>query len=168
MHPAAPASLRAYIGLGSNLGDSGATLRAALEELAALSGVQRCTASPFYRSAPVDASGPDFINAAAMLCTTLAPLQLLDALQAIELRHGRERPYRNAPRTLDLDLLLYGDIVMDTQRLVLPHPRMHERAFVLRPLQDLAPSIALPQGPISDLIDVVAGQQIERMPAGMP
>lgn len=158
-------SLRAYIGLGSNLGDSGATLRIALKEIAALHGVQACSASPYYRSAPVDASGPDFVNAVAALDTTLEPLQLLDALQAIELSHGRERPYRNAPRTLDLDLLLHGDVVMDTQRLVLPHPRMHERAFVLRPLQDLAPSIVLPQGPIGELIARVAGQEIERLPA---
>jgi len=163
-----PAPMRAYIGLGSNLGDSGATLRAALGEIAAVPGVQACKASPFYRSAPVDASGPDFINAAAVLSTTLEPLQLLDALQAIELEHGRERPYRNAPRTLDLDLLLYGDVVMDTQRLILPHPRMHERAFVLRPLRDLAPSLALPQGSIGDLIAGVAGQAIERLPAGIP
>ena len=163
-----PPPIRAYIGLGSNLGDSGATLHAALGEIAALPDVQTCTASPFYRSAPVDASGPDFINAVAALDTTLEPLQLLDALQAIELKHGRERPYRNAPRTLDLDLLLYGDVAMDTQRLVLPHPRMHERAFVLRPLRDLAPSIALPQGPIGDLIAGAAGQEIERLPAGIP
>jgi 2-amino-4-hydroxy-6-hydroxymethyldihydropteridine diphosphokinase len=165
---APPAGIRAYIGLGSNLGDSGATLRAALKEIAVLPGVQSCAVSPFYRSAPVDASGPDFINAAAMLCTTLAPLQLLDALQAIELKHGRERPYRNAPRTLDLDLLLYGDVVMDTQRLILPHPRMHERAFVLRPLQDLTPSITLPQGPIGELVAAAAGQAIARLPAGTP
>lgn len=154
----------AYIGLGSNLGDSGATLRTALEEIAALPGVHACTASPFYRSAPVDASGPDFINAVALLCTTLAPLPLLEALQSIELGHGRERPYRNAPRTLDLDLLLHGDAAMNTQRLILPHPRMHERAFVLRPLRDLTPSIVLPQGPIDALVDAVAGQKIERLP----
>ncbi|MGN6579802.1 MAG: 2-amino-4-hydroxy-6-hydroxymethyldihydropteridine diphosphokinase [Bordetella sp.] len=166
MHPArCSAPIQAYIGLGSNLGDSGATLRTALREIAALSGVQACTVSPFYRSAPVDASGPDFINAAALLATTLEPLSLLDALQAIELRHGRQRPYRNAPRTLDLDLLLHGDAVLDTPRLILPHPRMHERAFVLRPLQDLAPTIVLPQGPIGDLIAGVAGQAIERLPA---
>lgn len=158
------ASVRVYIGLGSNLGDSGATLRAALAEIAALPGVQRCTVSPFYRSAPVDATGPDFVNAAAVLDTTLAPLQLLDALQAIELRHCRERPYRNAPRTLDLDLLLYGDEVMDTARLVLPHPRMHERAFVLLPLRDLAPHRVLAQGSLDSLIAKVADQAIERLP----
>jgi len=158
------ASARAYIGLGSNLGDSGATLRAALAEIAALPGVQSCEVSPFYRSAPVDAAGPDFINAVAVLDTTLAPLPLLDALQAIELRHGRERPYRHAPRTLDLDLLLYGDAVMDTARLALPHPRMHERAFVLKPLRDLAPRLVLAQGTLDELIAKVAGQAIERLP----
>lgn len=156
-------SVRAYVGLGSNLGDSGATLHAALAELAALPGVQACTVSPFYRSAPVDAGGPDFINAVAALDTTLAPLALLDALQALELRHGRERPYRHAPRTLDLDLLLHGDTRLDTRRLVLPHPRMHERAFVLRPLRDLAPTLALAQGGLDTLIARVADQRIERL-----
>ncbi|WP_019936665.1 2-amino-4-hydroxy-6-hydroxymethyldihydropteridine diphosphokinase [Bordetella sp. FB-8] len=163
---APPASIRAYIGLGSNLGDSGATLRAALQEISALPDVQACTASPFYRSAPVDASGPDFVNAVASLDTTLAPLQLLDRLQAIEQKHGRKRPYRNAPRTLDLDLLLYGEVSMSTQRLILPHPRMHERAFVLRPLRDLAPSAALPRGSLDALIAGIADQAIERLPAG--
>lgn len=152
--------VHAYVGLGSNLGDSGATLRAALAEIAAVPGVSSCTASPFYRSAPVDASGPDFINAVALIATTLAPLDLLDALQAIELAHGRERPYRNAPRTLDLDLLLYGDVSMDTARLVLPHPRMHERAFVLRPLRDLAPGLVLPQGRVDALLASLADQAI--------
>jgi len=155
--------VRAYVGLGSNLGDSGATLHAALAELAALPGVQACVASPFYRSAPVDAGGPDFINAVAALDTTLAPLALLDALQALELRHGRERPYRHAPRTLDLDLLLHGDTRLDTERLVLPHPRMHERAFVLRPLRDLAPTLTLAQGGLDTLIAQVADQRIERL-----
>lgn len=165
MHSAAhSASIRAYVGLGSNLGDSGATLRAALAEIAALPGVRTCAASPFYRSAPVDASGPDFINAAAALDATLEPLQLLDALQAIELKHGRERPYRNAPRTLDLDLLLYGDVSMNTERLILPHPRMHERAFVLRPLLDLAPQLALPRGNIAHLLERIVNQEIERLP----
>ncbi|HEY0294014.1 MAG TPA: 2-amino-4-hydroxy-6-hydroxymethyldihydropteridine diphosphokinase [Bordetella sp.] len=155
--------MRAYIGLGSNLGDSGTTLRTALADIAALPGIQACAASPFYRSAPVDASGPDFINAVAALDTTLAPLDLLDALQAIELAHGRQRPYRNAPRTLDLDLLLYGNVAMATERLTLPHPRMHERAFVLRPLHDLAPHLALPSGDISDLLKQTADQQITRL-----
>ncbi|MHA7122077.1 2-amino-4-hydroxy-6-hydroxymethyldihydropteridine diphosphokinase [Achromobacter xylosoxidans] len=137
------APVRAYIGLGANLGDSAATLRSVLAELAATDGIIAVTASPFYRTAPVDATGPDFVNAVAALDTTLAPLDLLDLLQALELRHGRERPYRNAPRTLDLDLLLHGDAAMAHERLVLPHPRMQLRAFVLRPLRDLAPTLTL-------------------------
>jgi 2-amino-4-hydroxy-6-hydroxymethyldihydropteridine diphosphokinase len=95
-----------------------------------------------WRSAPVDAGGPDFLNAVAALDTALSPLELLDALQAIELAHGRERPYRNAPRTLDLDLLLYGDVTLATPRLTLPHPRLGERAFVLQPLLEIAPKLS--------------------------
>jgi 2-amino-4-hydroxy-6-hydroxymethyldihydropteridine diphosphokinase len=158
-----PPLCTAYIGLGSNLGDSGETLRAALKEIEALPGVTACRASPFYRSAPVDATGPDFINAVAELQAYAEPLSLLDGLQAIELKHGRERPYRNAPRTLDLDLLLYGEVAMDTPRLVLPHPRMHERAFVLKPLRDLAPQLVLAQGTLDSLIAKVADQAIERL-----
>ncbi len=136
----ATAPARAYVGLGANLGDGAATLRQVLAELRDTEGVLAVTASPFYRSAPVEATGPDFVNAVAALDTRLAPLALLDALQALENRHGRQRPYKNAPRTLDLDLLLYGDTAMAHERLSLPHPRMHQRAFVLLPLRDLAPT----------------------------
>ncbi|AZY48260.1 2-amino-4-hydroxy-6-hydroxymethyldihydropteridine diphosphokinase [Bordetella avium] len=156
-------SVRAYIGLGANLGDGPATLRAVLAEISALSGVRRCEASPFYRSAPVEASGPDFTNAAAALDTTLTPLELLDALQDLERCHGRQRPYKNAPRTLDLDLLIYGDLVMDTPRLVLPHPRLHERAFVLYPLRDIAPTLRFAQGTYCDLLRALNDQAIERL-----
>ncbi len=155
---------RAYIGLGANLGDAQATLRAVLHELAATPGILACRSSSLYRSAPVDAAGPDFINAVAAIDTTLAPLALLDALQALETRHGRERPYKNAPRTLDLDLLLYGATAMDTPRLCLPHPRMHQRAFVLAPLGELAPELVLPQGPLQALLAQLADQPIERLP----
>ncbi|MGH8815272.1 MAG: 2-amino-4-hydroxy-6-hydroxymethyldihydropteridine diphosphokinase, partial [Achromobacter pestifer] len=113
---------RAYIGLGANLGDSAATLRTVLAELQATDGIAAVTASPFYRSAPVDATGPDFVNAVATLDTSLPPLALLDVLQALENRHGRQRPYKNAPRTLDLDLLIHGDARLDHERLILPHP----------------------------------------------
>ncbi|WP_459617107.1 2-amino-4-hydroxy-6-hydroxymethyldihydropteridine diphosphokinase [Bordetella sp. 2513F-2] len=160
----AAAAARAYVGLGSNLGDSRATLDTVLAELAAASGIRACRPSPYYRSAPVDAGGPDYVNAVAELDTTLAPLELLDLLQALEQRHGRQRPYRNAPRTLDLDLLLHGDTAMDTPRLVLPHPRMHLRAFVLRPLHDLAPQLKLPQGRLDALLAAVADQAISRLP----
>jgi 2-amino-4-hydroxy-6-hydroxymethyldihydropteridine diphosphokinase len=136
-------SSRAFIGLGANLGaDLGATLTQAALQLAALPQTQVAALSSLWRSAPVDADGPDFVNAVAALDTELAPMDLLAALQAIELAHGRERPYRHAPRTLDLDLLLYGDVVLDTPRLTLPHPRLGERAFVLRPLMEIAPELA--------------------------
>ncbi len=136
-------SSRAYIGLGANLGaDLSATLTQAALHLAALPGTQVSALSSVWRSAPVDAGGPDFLNAVVALDTLLLPIELLDALQAIELAHGRERPYRNAPRTLDLDLLLYGEQTLDTPRLILPHPRLGERAFVLHPLLEIAPELA--------------------------
>jgi len=134
---------RAYIGLGANLGaDLSATLTQAALSVEAMPGTSVVALSSVWRSAPVDADGPDFLNAVAALDTRLAPLELLDALQAIEQAHGRERPYRHAPRTLDLDLLLYADLVFDTPRLTLPHPRLGERAFVLLPLLEIAPELA--------------------------
>ncbi|RTL21492.1 MAG: 2-amino-4-hydroxy-6-hydroxymethyldihydropteridine diphosphokinase [Burkholderiales bacterium] len=134
---------RAYVGLGANLGaDPAATLAEAVRGLAALGATEVVALSSIWRSAPVKAVGPDFLNAVAALDTGLAPLELLDGLQAIEQVHGRERPYRNAPRTLDLDLLMFGDLVLRTPRLTLPHPRLGERAFVLRPLLEIAPELA--------------------------
>ena len=135
--------MRAYIGLGANLGvDLRASLTSAAQALAALPDTRLLALSSAWRSEPVNASGPDYLNAVAALDTALAPNELLDALQAIEQAHGRERPYRNAPRTLDLDLLLYGDLTLATARLTLPHPRLGERAFVLRPLLEIAPELA--------------------------
>jgi 2-amino-4-hydroxy-6-hydroxymethyldihydropteridine diphosphokinase len=160
--PGAPAV--AYIGLGANLGDSAATLRAVLTELATVPGISACIASPFYRSAPVDADGPDYVNAVARIFTTLSPFDLLSTLQALENRHGRQRPYRHAPRTLDLDLLLYGDVRLDSEVLTLPHPRMHQRAFVLQPLRDLEPGLALAQGGLDDLLAKCADQALQRLP----
>ncbi|WLW60999.1 2-amino-4-hydroxy-6-hydroxymethyldihydropteridine diphosphokinase [Achromobacter aegrifaciens] len=157
------APVRAYVALGANLGDGAATLRSVLAELQETGGIAAVTASPFYRSAPVEAAGPDFVNAVAALDTHLTPLELLDALQALENRHGRERPYKNAPRTLDLDLLLHGDTVLDHERLTLPHPRMHLRAFVLLPLRDLAPGLTLQGKPIDDWIAAIHGQPIARI-----
>ena len=155
---------RAYIGIGANLGDARATVAAALGALAALPGAQLIRASSCYRSAPVNASGPDFINAVAALDTTLAPLALLAALQAIEQAHGRQRPYPNAPRTLDLDLLLHGDALLQTRTLTLPHPRLHQRAFVLRPLLEIAPALAAPGlGPLARWLPGTADQPIERL-----
>lgn len=130
---------RIWIGLGANLGERADSLRAALTAIAAVSGTQVQRVSSLYRSAPVDAGGPDYLNAVAELRTTLAPQALLEALQAIELDAGRQRPYRNAPRTLDLDILLWDDETIHTATLTVPHPRLWERAFVLLPLAELAP-----------------------------
>ncbi len=154
----------AFVGLGANLGDTRAALQAALSALAGLPQSRLLKRSSFYRSAPVDSSGPDYLNAVAQLKTRLAPHDLLARLQAIEARHGRERPYRNAPRTLDLDLLLYGDEVVDTPALTLPHPRLHTRAFVLLPLAEIAPDVHLPGlADMAALLRGVAGQRVDRL-----
>ena len=161
--------VRVWVGLGANLGDPVATLHEAFEALAEMPHTRLVARSAAYRSAPVDAAGPDFINAVAELATRLAPRTLLRELQAIEQRHGRERPYRNAPRTLDLDLLLYGDEVIATPTLTVPHPRLHQRAFVLAPLAEIAPRLAIPgHGPVSGLLAQVRDQAIERLGAGAP
>ena len=154
----------AYIGLGANLGDARAALQAALQALSALPGTRLRRQSSLYRSAPIDSSGPDYLNAVAELETELGPLELLHAVQAIERDHGRERPYRNAPRTLDLDLLLHDSLTLDTPELTLPHPRAHQRAFVLLPLAELAPQLRVPgHGPVSDLLAKVQDQAIEKV-----
>lgn len=134
---AAPAT--AYIGLGGNLGDARAAVLQAMDAIAALPGVQLLRRSSLYGSAPVDAGGADYVNAVVQVHTTLTPHVLLQQLQSLENAAGRQRPYRNAPRTLDLDLLLFDDQVLQDAVLVLPHPRMAERAFVLRPLAEIAP-----------------------------
>ena len=134
-----------FIGLGANLGDARATVRDALSQLRSLALGGSVQASALYGSTPVDSSGPDYVNAVACLRTALAPHALLDALQAIEQRFGRERPYRNAPRTLDLDQLLYGSARIDSAQLTLPHPRMGLRAFVLVPLAEIAPQLVSAQ-----------------------
>lgn len=161
-HPSAP-PVRAYVGLGANLGDAKASLHQAIEQLACLPHIELVQVSPFYSSAPVDASGPDYINAVAEVLTSLDAHELLSVLQRIERLHGRERPYRNAPRTLDLDLLLYGDQDINTPDLRVPHPRMHERAFVLRPLADLDATLMLAQGSLHDLIEACADQTLHRI-----
>ncbi len=141
--PGASARLRepvlAFVALGANLGDAQATVLRALEQLAHLPQTRLLARSRLYRSAPHEASGPDFINAVARIETALTAPELLQALQSLEDAAGRERPYPNAPRTLDLDLLLYGDARIESPRLTVPHPRMRQRAFVLHPLSELAP-----------------------------
>ncbi|MFL6700366.1 MAG: 2-amino-4-hydroxy-6-hydroxymethyldihydropteridine diphosphokinase [Vitreoscilla sp.] len=155
---AAPGAI-AFIGLGANLGDARATLREALNALQPLALAGSFAASSLYGSTPVDSSGPDYVNAVARLRTTLAPHALLDALQAIEQRFGRDRPYRNAPRTLDLDLLLFGvqghdgGLEMSDSRLTLPHPRAAQRTFVLEPLAQLWPGGEIPgAGRVAELL----------------
>jgi 2-amino-4-hydroxy-6-hydroxymethyldihydropteridine diphosphokinase len=152
----APAGrMAAFIGIGGNLGDAAAAVRAAFDALDALPATRLVGRSSLYRSAPVDSSGPDYVNAVAAIVTGLAPLDLLAALQALEARAGRTRPWHNAPRTLDLDLLLYGNEAIDLPTLTVPHPRMFERAFVLRPLAEIAPG-RVPPGALA----AVAGQGI--------
>ena len=153
-------SVVAYVGLGANLGDAQQALEEALAALARLPGSRLLRSSRVYRSAPVDAAGPDYFNAVAQVDTTLTAPGLLAQLQAIEQAAGRERPFRNAPRTLDLDLLLYGSARIDSPLLTVPHPRMRERAFVLLPLRELAPLLVEEQD-----ISAVAGQRIEALPA---
>lgn len=154
------APVTAYVGLGANLGEPQQALRAALQALARLPHTRVLRSSRLWRSAPVDAGGPDYVNAVAELETRITAPELLARLQAIEQAAGRERPYRNAPRTLDLDLLLYGDARIDSAMLTVPHPRMRDRAFVLLPLQELAPA----RVDARDLA-AVAGQRIAPLPA---
>ena len=171
--PSDPPGATAYVGLGANLGDARAVLRDALDALRALSLPGGFAASSMWGSAPVDSHGPDYVNAVARLRTALAPHALLDALQAIEQRFGRERPYRNAPRTLDLDLLLYGvagedgGLALADARLTLPHPRAAQRAFVLAPLVELWPAGRIPgAGEVGALLAGVLAdpsQRVERL-----
>ena len=161
----AAAPVLAYVGLGANLGDTAAALKGALLNLSALPGTQLMCASALYRTAPIDAHGPDYLNAVAALQTTLAPDALLSHLQRIEQAGGRERLYRNAPRTLDLDLLLYGDACLASPTLTVPHPRLHERAFVLVPLAEIAPAgLVIPGlGALQELLAHVAHQYIHKL-----
>ena len=155
----------AYIGLGSNLGESKDILTQALRDLSQHLSIKLIKVSPYYRSAPVDSGGPDYINAVACLETSLSALDLLHIMQAIELEHGRERPYFNAPRTLDLDLLLFEDFSSQSAELTVPHPRMHQRAFVLAPLADLlGDDYQLAQGSLAQLLAkaLAEGQEIQR------
>jgi 2-amino-4-hydroxy-6-hydroxymethyldihydropteridine diphosphokinase len=127
------------VALGANLGDPVQALNQAIDALALRPGIQLIARSSLYRTAPIDANGPDYVNAVLALTTTLTAPALLGQLQALEQLAGRERSYRNAPRTLDLDLLLYGAAALQSATLLVPHPRMYERAFVLLPLFEIAP-----------------------------
>jgi 2-amino-4-hydroxy-6-hydroxymethyldihydropteridine diphosphokinase len=159
------AAVTAFIGLGANLGEPEKQLRRALQALGEIQGTRLVRASSLYRSAPVGyAAQPEFVNAVAEILTLLEPASLLGELLAIEKRFGRERSFRNAPRSLDLDLLLYGERTVSEQNLAVPHPRMHERAFVLAPLAEIAPDIAVPgRGRAADLLAAGADQKVEKM-----
>jgi len=133
------AEVLAYIALGANLGDAQAAVRSAIDQVAALPQTRLVAKSNLYRTAPVEATGPDFVNAVLGVQTRLNAHDLLLKLQHIETLAGRERPYLNAPRTLDLDLLIFGQASIDSPHLVVPHPRMWQRAFVLLPLAEIAP-----------------------------
>jgi len=158
---------RAFIGLGSNLAHPRRQLARALARLAALDGVRVLAVSPNYATAPIGGMPqPDYVNAVALVETILSPRALLSRLHAIERRQRRRRDAstpRNAPRTLDLDLLLYGALRIRSPQLTVPHPRMHERAFVLRPLTDLMPAVTIPgRGLARHLLPGVRGQRIAR------
>lgn len=159
------AETTAYIALGANLGDPLATLNEALAALDAVIGVRVAARSSLYRTAPVGFDEqPDFINAVAAVATTLAPEDLLATLLGIENDFGRIRREKDGPRSLDLDLLLYGDRVMASPTLTLPHPRLHLRAFVLVPLAEIAPDLKLPgRGSVAAWLPAVARQRVARL-----
>jgi 2-amino-4-hydroxy-6-hydroxymethyldihydropteridine diphosphokinase len=150
--------IAAFLALGANLGDAAGAVTAATADIGRLPGVRLVRASSLYRTAPVDATGPDFINAVVEVATTLTAPDLLAAVQVLEQGAGRERPFRNAPRTLDIDVLLYGSARIDSPWLTVPHPRMLQRAFVLVPLAEIAPAqVSAAQ------LEAVAGQRILRL-----
>jgi 2-amino-4-hydroxy-6-hydroxymethyldihydropteridine diphosphokinase len=152
-------AVTAYVGVGANLGDARQAVARAIDDLGRLPGTRLVARSSLYRSAPVDASGPDYVNAVAALETQFTAPDLLSQLLAMEQRAGRERPWRHAPRTLDVDLLLYGAARIDSPALTVPHPRWQERAFVLLPLAEIAPALVSARA-----LDAVTSQVIARIP----
>lgn len=156
---------RAVVGLGANLGDPPGQLREAIAAIGRLPATTLAAVSSFYRSAPLGyVDQPDFINAAVAIDTALEPAALLAALRAIEAAAGRRRSFANAPRPLDLDLLLYGDREIDEPGLTVPHPRLHERAFALAPLVEIEPDAAIPgRGRAAELLAALVDQRVERL-----
>lgn len=156
---------RAFIALGGNLQSPVTQIQQAIAEIAALPQTQLCKRSSLYKTPPVGYDNqPDFINAVIEVETKLNALELLDALLAIENMHGRTRPFANAPRVLDLDVLMYDDVEIKTAKLTLPHPRMHERGFVLLPLAEIAPDLEIPRhGRVSKLVALCEQTGIERL-----
>ena len=161
MNPA----VEAYVGIGANLGNAVQSVEQAILAISALPHTRCCARSSLFCSAPVDAQGNDFINAVVRIDTGLDAEELLRQLQAIEHAFGRERPFLNAPRTLDLDLLLIGQTKMLSDILELPHPRMTQRAFVLKPLLEIDADITIPgMGPAASYLPGVASQIITQLP----
>ena len=154
-------AVTAYVALGANLGDAVHAVREAIARIGHLPQTTLTQQSSLYRTAPIDASGPDYINAVAEVSTRLSAPELLAQLQRLEQEAGRERSYRNAPRTMDLDLLLFGSGRIESAALTVPHPRMHLRAFVLVPLAEIAPQLVS----AAQLL-AVAGQTLTRLPPG--
>jgi 2-amino-4-hydroxy-6-hydroxymethyldihydropteridine diphosphokinase len=171
---AGPRSFHAWIGLGANLGDGPAALREAAQAIGQLPGTRLVAGSSLYRSAPVEATGPDYTNAVLLVLTPLGPRELLHALQRQELAQGRERPHHHAPRTLDLDIIWHGELFTWSPELVLPHPRYRQRAFVLEPLAEVLkslmnnPDVVLESWPhVPDMAHrraLVQAQGIEKLP----
>ncbi len=162
------ATVKAFVGLGANLGEPEAQVRRAFTALEAIPKTRLLAASSLYRSAPVGVGEqPDFINAVAAIETGLSAQALLDALLAVEARFGRRRDFAGAPRTLDLDLLLYGDrVIAEPPGLIVPHPRMHERAFVLAPLAEITPDAVVPdRGPVASLLASCVNQKVGKLVA---
>jgi 2-amino-4-hydroxy-6-hydroxymethyldihydropteridine diphosphokinase len=148
----------AFIALGSNLGDPRSEVLGAMDAIALFHGIQAISRSSLYASAPVDATGADYVNAVIAVRCHLDVMSLLDCLQSIEAQAGRTRSFRNAPRTLDLDILLYGEACVESALLTVPHPRMWQRAFVLHPLAEIAPSLVS-----SEQLQTVSDQKIARL-----
>lgn len=156
---------KAFIGFGGNIGDTRQLITDAIVCLAQRSELHILAKSCFYQSAPVEALGGDYINAVIEIETQLTPYGLLHVCQAIEQEFGRERPYANAPRTLDLDILFYEGVTQNETELMLPHPKIIERSFVLLPLLEIAPDFFLPNfGQLKAYLPKVAHQRIEKLP----
>ncbi|MCP3722022.1 2-amino-4-hydroxy-6-hydroxymethyldihydropteridine diphosphokinase [Paraburkholderia sp. CNPSo 3272] len=154
----------AWLGIGANLGDARQTLKDAVVCLAQQHTLTVVAKSSLYRTAPIDAGGDDYYNCVVKIETSLDVHALLGLCQRVEHHFGRERPFRNAPRTLDIDILLYGDATLDETDLVVPHPRMTGRAFALVPLVEIDPELVIPGlGPASAFLAAVADQRIEKV-----
>ncbi|WP_019141812.1 2-amino-4-hydroxy-6-hydroxymethyldihydropteridine diphosphokinase [Noviherbaspirillum massiliense] len=158
------AVVTSYVGIGSNLGDALGNVQRAILRLGQLPGTRLTAQSSLFRTTPIDAGGDDYINAVAQLETSLTAPQLLQELQSLENEFGRERPYQNAPRTLDLDILLYGEQKITSESLTVPHPRLTQRAFALIPLLQIDPMLTIPgEGPAHSFVPGVAGQAIRKI-----